>query len=34
MGVPDLLHMVLIQWLVIACLCGLSFTTMSTRLVK
>jgi hypothetical protein len=33
-GVPDLLHMILIQWLGIACLHGLSFTTMSTRLVK
>jgi hypothetical protein len=33
-GVPDLLPMLPIQWLGIACLHGLYFTTMSTRLVK
>jgi hypothetical protein len=32
--VPDLLTMVSIRWLDIVCLYGLSFTTMSTRLVK
>jgi hypothetical protein len=31
MGVPDLLHMVHVQWLGIACLHGLSLTTVSTR---
>jgi hypothetical protein len=34
MGVPDLLPMVPIRWLGIACLHDLSFTTMSTHLVK
>jgi hypothetical protein len=33
-GVPDLLPMVPIRWLVIACLHGISFTTISTHLVK
>jgi hypothetical protein len=33
-GVPDLMAMVPTRWLGIACLHGLSFTTMSTRLVK
>jgi hypothetical protein len=33
-GVPDLLSMVPIRWLGIAYLHGISFTTMSTRLVK
>ena len=32
--VPDLLPMVPIRWLGIACLHGLSFITMLTRLVK
>jgi hypothetical protein len=31
MGVSDLLPMVPIRWLDIACLQGLSFTTVSTR---
>jgi hypothetical protein len=30
-GVPDLLSMVLVRWLGIACLHGLSLTTVSTR---
>jgi hypothetical protein len=30
-GVPDLLHMVLVRWLGISCRHGLSLTTMSTR---
>jgi hypothetical protein len=34
MQIPDLLPMVPIRWLDIACLHGLSFTTMLTRLVK
>jgi hypothetical protein len=34
LGVPDLLPMVLIRWLDIACLHVISFTTMSTRLIK
>jgi hypothetical protein len=34
MRVPDLLPMVPIRWLGIACLHDLSFTTMSTRFVK
>jgi hypothetical protein len=33
-GVPDLLPIIHIRLLSIACLHGLSFTTMSTRLVK
>jgi hypothetical protein len=33
-GVPDLLPMVPIRWLSIDCLHGLSFITMSSRLVK
>jgi hypothetical protein len=31
MGIPDLLPMVPIRWLSIACLHGLSLTTVSTR---
>jgi hypothetical protein len=31
MGVPDLLHMVPVRWLRIACLHGLSLTTVSTQ---
>jgi hypothetical protein len=31
MGVPDLLPMVLVRWLGIICLHGLSLTTVSTR---
>jgi hypothetical protein len=31
MGVPDLLPMVPVRWLGIACLHGLSLTTVSTR---
>jgi hypothetical protein len=31
MGIPDLLPMIPVQWLDIACLHGLSLTTMSTR---